>query len=304
MRAFGWLILVLSVIGLIIASNVFFVVRQSQQAIVLEVGRPVRLINAPTKPGAPVKDQAGLHMKIPIYQQVEIIDKRNLGLDIEGIEVLAADQRRLRVDAFVRWRISDPLKYYQRFRTEEAAESQLNRITTSAIREVLGDVPVPEIVSGQRAKLMDRIKTGVNNGLTDDGIDIIDVRVRQADLPTEVAEGVYNRMRTARLQEAQRIRSGGEERARLIRAQAEREKTVIEAQAREQSSKIRGEGDAKATETYANAYNKDADFFRFQRALIACETSITEGTQIIVGPDALGICDQFFDSARSAGGPR
>ncbi len=298
MRAFGWLILIVSILGLIIASNVFFIVRQSQQAIVLQVGRPVALINEPGK------DEAGLHMKIPIVQQVEIIDKRNLGLDIEGIQVLASDQRRLRVDAFVRWRINDPLRYYQRFRTEDAAQSQLNRITTSAIREVLGDVPVPEIVSGQRAQLMGRIRQGVNAGLAADGIDIIDVRIRQADLPNEVAEGVYERMRTARLQEAQRIRSEGEERARLIRAQAEREKTVIEAQAREQSSKIRGEGDAKASETYATAYNKDPEFFRFQRALIACETAIQEGTQVIVGPNSLGICDQFFDSARSAGVPR
>jgi membrane protease subunit HflC len=298
MRAMGWLIVIGSVLALIVASNVFFVVRQSQQAIVLEVGRPVRLINEPGK------DAAGLHMKVPIYQQVEIIDKRNLGLDISGIQVLAADQRRLRVDAFVRWRINDPLRYYQRFRTEAAAESQLNRITTSAIREVLGDVPVPEIVSGQRAQLMGRIRQSVNAGLAKDGIDIIDVRVRQADLPAEVAEGVYNRMRTDRLQEAQRIRSEGEERARLIRAQAEREKTVIEAQAREQASKIRGEGDAKASETYAAAYGKDPEFFRFQRALIACEAAITEGTQVIVGPDSLGICDEFFDSARAAGGPR
>jgi membrane protease subunit HflC len=298
MRALGWLILILSVLAVIIASNVFFIVRQSQQAIVLQVGRPIALINAPGK------DEAGLHMKIPIIQQVEIIDKRNLGLDVEGIQVIASDQRRLQVDAFVRWRINDPLRYYQRFRTEQAAQSQLNRITTSAIREVLGDVPVPEIVSGQRAQLMGRIRASVNAGLAADGIDIIDVRIRQADLPSEVAEGVYNRMRTARLQEAQRIRSEGEERARLIRAQAEREKTVIEAQARELAEKVRGEGDARATEIYASAYNKDPEFFRFQRALIACETAIKSGTQVIVGPNDLGICDQFFDSARAAGGPR
>lgn len=298
MRALGWLILILSVLGLIVASNVFFVVGQSQQAIVLEVGRPVRIINDAGK------NQAGLHMKVPIYQQVEIIDKRNLGIDIQGIQVLASDQRRLQVDAFVRWRISNPLLYYQRFRTERSAEDQLNRITTSAIREVLGDVPVPEIVSGQRAQLMGTIRANVNAGLEKDGIDIIDVRIRQADLPAEVAEGVYNRMRTARQQEAQRIRSEGEEKARLIRAQGEREKTVIEAQAREEAEKVRGEGDAKATETYAAAYNKDPEFFRFQRALIACEAAIKEGTQVIVGPDDLGLCDQFIDSARAAGTPR
>ncbi len=298
MRAFGWLILILSIIGLIIVSNVFFIVRQSQQAIVLEVGRPVAIINAPGT------DQAGLHMKIPIYQQVEILDKRNLGLDIQGIEVIASDQRRLRVDAFVRWRISDPLRYYQRFRVEDAAQNQLNRITTSAIREALGDVPVPEIISGQRAELMNRIRQGVNRSLATDGIDIIDVRIRQADLPREVADGVYNRMRTARLQEAQRIRSEGEERARLIRAQAEREKTVLEAQAREAAERIRGEGDARATEVYATAYNKDPEFFRFQRALLACEKAIQQGTQLVIAPGSLGVCDQFFDSARQAGGTR
>lgn len=298
MRALGWIILILSVIGLVIVSNVFFIVRQAEQAILLEVGRPVQIINATGT------DEAGLHFKIPIYQQVEILDKRNLGLDIEGIEVIAADQRRLRVDAFVRWRISDPLRYYQRFRTEQGAETQLNRITTSAIREALGDVLVPEIISGQRAQLMERIRTNVNEGLATDGIDIIDVRIRQADLPREVAEGVYNRMRTARLQEAQRIRSEGEERARLIRAQAERERTVIEAQAREQAERIRGEGDARATEIYAAAYGRDPEFFRFQRALVACEKAIQRGTQLVIGPTALGVCDQFFDSARTAGTTR
>ncbi len=298
MRAFGLLTLVIAILAIIIAGNSFFIVRQSQQALVLQVGEPRRVINAPGT------DEAGLYFKIPIFQQVEVLDKRNLGLDIEGIQVLASDQRRLRVDAFVRWRIKDPLRFYQRFRTEAAANSQLARITTSSIREALGDVPVPEIISGQRASLMNRIRDKVNGELTTDGIDIIDVRIRQADLPQEVAQGVYSRMQSARLQESQRIRAEGEERARLIRAQAEREKTVIEAQAREQSSKIRGEGDARSSEVYATAYNKDPEFFRFSRALIACEKSIQQGTQLIIGPEALGICDQFLDSARASGTPR
>ena len=298
MRAFGWLILILSIVGLIIASNVFFIVRQSEQAIVLEVGRPVSILNAPGT------DQAGLHMKIPVYQQVEILDKRNLGLDIEGIQVIASDQRRLQVDAFVRWRISDPLLYYQSFRTERVATQQINTVAVAAIRAVLGDVPVPEIISGQRVALMGEIRDNVNTELAKAGVDIIDVRIRQADLPQEVTEGVYNRMRTARLQEAQRIRSEGEERARLIRAQAEREKTVLEAQARETAQTVRGEGDARATEICAAAYGKDAEFFRFQRALVACEKAIQEGTQMVLSPSSIGVCDQFFDSARAAGGPR
>ena len=151
---------------------------------------------------------------------------------------------------------------------------------------------------------MDRIRESVNAQLTEDGIDIIDVRIRQADLPQEVAQGVYSRMQSARLQEAQRIRAEGEEKSRLIRAQASRERTVIEAQAREQAEGIRGEGDARSTEVYANAYNRDPEFFRFQRALIACDKAIQDGTQIIVGPDNLGICDQFIESARVNGGSR
>lgn len=298
MRAVGLLTLAFVILALIIASNSFFIVRQPQQALVLQVGEPRRVINAPGT------DEAGLYFKIPVIQQVEVLDKRNLGLEIEGIQVLASDQRRLRVDAFVRWRIKDPLRFYQRFRTESAANSQLARITTSSIREALGDVPVPEIISGQRAALMNRIRDKVNGELTTDGIDIIDVRIRQADLPQEVAQGVYSRMQSARLQESQRIRAEGEERARFIRAQAEREKTVIEAQAREQAERIRGEGDARSSEIYANAYGRDAEFFRFTRALIACEKAIQQGTQLIIGPDSLGICDQFLDSARASGTPR
>lgn len=296
MRAFGWVSIIIAAVVILVAVNSFYVVRQDEQALVLQVGEPKEVRNAPGT------DQAGLYLKVPVLQQVEILDKKNLGLDIENIEVLASDQRRLTVDAFVRWRIKDPLKFYQRFGTQGAASAQLNRITTSTIREELGDVPVPEIISGQRAQLMDRIREKVNSGLTDDGIDIIDVRIRQADLPREVADGVYSRMQTARKQEAQRIRAEGEERARLIRAQAERERTVIEAQAREQAEKIRGEGDARSTEIYALAYNRDPEFFRFQRALIACENAIQRGTRVVVGPDGLGLCDEFINRARANGG--
>ena len=298
MRAFGWLIIVVTGIFVLVMMNSFFIVRQDEQALMLQVGEPKQVYNAPGQ------DQAGLYFKLPLFQQVEKLDKKNIGLDIENIEVLASDQRRLSVDAFVRWRIKDPLKFYQRFRTETAAARQLNQITNSTIREALGDVPVPEIISGQRSQLMDRIRVKVNQQLSDDGIDIIDVRIRQADLPQEVAQGVYSRMQSARFQEAQRIRAEGEEKARLIRAQASREKTVIEAQAREQAEIIRGEGDAKSTEVYANAYNKDPEFFRFQRALIACDKAIQEGTQVIVSPEGLGICDEFIEAARANGGSR
>ncbi|MEP0314589.1 MAG: protease modulator HflC [Hyphomonas sp.] len=298
MRNLSWFALAIVAIVLVAILNSFYVVRQDEQALILQVGEPRAVINAPGT------DEAGLYFKIPVIQTVEKLDRKNLGLDIENIQVLASDQRRLAVDAFVRWRISDPLQFYQSLRTIPGAANQLNDVTKASIREVMGDVPVPEIISGQRSELMENIREKVANELADAGISIIDVRIRQADLPREVADGVYSRMQTARKQEAERIRAEGEERARLIRAQAEREKTVLEAQAREQSEVIRGEGDARSTEIYASAYNKDVEFFRFQRALIACENSIQEGTRIVVAPDSLGLCDEFINRARDNGGSR
>lgn len=298
MRLISWILLALVAVIIFVAVNSFYVVRQDQQALVLQLGDPVATRNAPGS------DESGLFFKTPFIQQVTILDRKNLGLNISDIEVLASDQRRLVVDAFVRWRIEDPLKFYQRFRTENNAAAQLDRFTESAIRAALGDVPVPEIVSGQRSELMDRIRNAVNENLADTGIDIIDIRIRQADLPEQIAEGVYNRMRTARRQEAERIRAEGEEQARLIRATAQREATVLLAQAREESEKIRGEGDAARNRIYADAYNADSEFFRFYRSLIACEKSIKEGTRIIVDPTNLAVCDVFSEeAARSSGNP-
>ncbi|MEL6285784.1 MAG: protease modulator HflC [Pseudomonadota bacterium] len=297
MRIFVWGLAALIALIVIVAINSFYVVRQDQQALVLQLGNPVAVRNAPGT------DEAGLYFKTPLVQQVTILDRKNLGTDISDIEVLASDQRRLVVDAFVRWRISDPLRFYQRLRTELAAEAQLERFTESAIREALGDVPVPEIVSGSRAELMNRIRSTVNNNLEQSGIDIIDVRIRQADLPQAIAEGVYDRMRSARQQEAERIRAEGDEQAQRIRAEGQREATVIRARAREESEKIRGEGDALRNEIYADAYNRDPEFFRFYRSLIACEKSIQRGTQLIIGPESLGVCDVFAeDAARSSSG--
>jgi len=298
MRAFLWIAAAIIAIAVIVALNSFYVVRQDEQALVLRLGDPVAVRNAPGT------DEAGLYFKIPLAEQVTILDRKNLGTDISDIEVLASDQRRLQVDAFVRWRIDDPLRFYQRLRTEPAAEAQLQRFTESAIREALGDVPVPEIVSGQRAQLMDRIRSTVNRNLEQSGIDIVDVRIRQADLPEAIAEGVYSRMRSARQQEAERIRAEGEEQARRIRAEAERQAIVIRANAREESERIRGEGDALRNEIYANAYNRDPEFFRFYRSLIACEKSIQQGTQIIVDPGNLGVCDVFGDEAARSSGNR
>lgn len=297
MRTFTLLIGAAIVIAVVVVLNSFYTVRQDEQAIVLQLGEPVTVRNVPGE-----DNEAGLYFKTPLIQQVVKLDRKNLGLNLADIEVLASDQRRLVVDSFVRWRINDPLEFYTSLRNEQGAEAQLQRFTESAIREALGDVPVPEIISGQRAELMARIRDTVNTNLAQTGVVIIDVRIRQADLPQEIADGIYVRMQTARRQEAERIRAEGEEQARLIRATAEREQIVIEAQAREQSEIIRGEGDARRNEIYADAYNADPEFFRFYRSLIACERAMQPGTQLIIDPNNLGVCNIFSAEASASGG--
>ena len=292
MRMFGTLFGILVFLGLVVLFNSFYTVRQDQQALVLRFGDPVVTRNAPGT------DEAGLYFKIPLLETVTLMDRKNIGTEVNlSPAVIASDQRRLNVDAFIRWRISDPLKFYQSLRTEAAANRQIGRVTDSAIRQELGKVVVPDIISGERANLMDSISAGVDASMTDFGIDIIDVRILQADLPVEVAEGVYQKLIVDRQREATGIRASGEEKARDIRAIAARDAVVIRAEAQEQAEIIRGEGDAKRTEIYADAYLKDPDFFRFYRSLEACRKSIKKGTRIIVAPESLNLCRVFEEQA-------
>ncbi len=298
MRPFG-IVGIVIVIGAIVALlNSFFIVDQRQQSLVLQVGRAVQAYN---EPGA---DEAGLKFKIPFVQSVVTYDKRNLGLDVPDIEVFASNQEQLIVDAFVRWRISEPLAFYQRLGTQREAQNQLLRFTDTAIRNALGSQLPEEIISGQRSELMDQIRESLSSAIAGRGIDIIDVRIKRVDLPLDVSQRVFDRMAATRNQQAEQIRAEGDERARLVRAEAERERTVLLAEARRESEQIRGEGDAQRNEIYAEAYEQDEEFFRFQRALIACEQAFTEGTQIVVGPDNLGLCDEFIEQARANGTPR
>lgn len=298
MKPFGVLGIVV-VIGAIIALlNSFFIVDQRQQSLVLQVGRAVQAYN---EPGA---DEAGLKFKIPFVQSVVTYDKRNLGLDVPNIEVFASNQEQLIVDAFVRWRIAEPLAFYQRLGTQREAQNQLLRFTDTAIRNALGSQLPEEIISGQRSELMDEIRQNLSDAIAGRGIDIIDVRIKRVDLPPDVSQRVFDRMAATRNQQAEQIRAEGDERAKLVRAEAERERTVLLAEARRESEQIRGAGDAKRNEIYAEAYEQDEEFFRFQRALIACEQAFTQGTQIVVGPDNLGLCDEFIEQARVNGTPR
>ena len=297
MRSFGILGLVAIIIVVILVFNSFFIVDQRRQALLLQVGAAVEAYN---EPGT---DEAGLKFKIPLIQNVVTYDRRNLGLDVPNIEAYASNQEQLIVDAFVRWQISDPLAFYQRLGTEREARSQLLNFTDAAIRNALASRLPEDIISGQRSELMDEIRDSLASGIAGRGIEIIDVRIRRADLPDDVSERVFSRMEATRNQEAEQIRAEGDERARAIRARAERDRTVILAEARQESEQIRGEGDARRNEIYADAYERDAEFFRFQRALIACEEAFTEGTRVVVGPNQLGLCNDFIQQARTNGSP-
>jgi membrane protease subunit HflC len=298
MKPFGILGIVAVVILAIVVLNSFFIVDQRKQALLLQVGRAVEAYN---EPGS---DEAGLKLKIPLLQNVVVYDRRNLGLNVPGIEAYASNQEQLIVDAFVRWQISDPLAFYQRLNNEREARSQLRNFTDAAIRNSLASRLPEEIISGQRSELMDEIRTNLATNIAGRGIEIIDVRIRRADLPDDVSERVFQRMEATREQEAEEIRAEGDERARLVRATAERERTVLLAEARQESEEIRGEGDARRNEIYAEAYERDAEFFRFYRALIACEEAFTEGTRVVVGPNQLGLCNDFIDQARLSGSRR
>ncbi|MGC6499479.1 MAG: protease modulator HflC [Henriciella sp.] len=295
MKPLGMIGIGIIVLGFIAAANAVFIVDQRQQSLVLQVGRSVQSYN---EPGT---DEAGLKFKIPFIQSVVSYDRRNLGLDVPNIEIFASNQEQLIVDAFVRWRISKPLAFYQRLGTQREAERQLLRFTDTAIRNALGTKLPEEIISGQRSELMDQIRDSLGAAIDGRGIDIIDVRIKRVDLPSDVSQRVFDRMAATRNQEAEQIRAEGDERAKLVRAEAERERTVLLAEARRDSEQIRGEGDARRNEIYAEAYEKDPEFFRFQRALISCEQALTEGTQIVVGPEKLGLCDEFIESARQSG---
>lgn len=298
MKSIGILGIVAAVLAAIVLFNSFFIVDQRKQALLLQVGRAVEAYN---EPGS---DEAGLKLKIPLLQNVVMYDRRNLGLNVPGIEAYASNQEQLIVDAFVRWQISDPLAFYQRLNNERDARSQLRNFTDAAIRNALASRLPEDIISGQRSELMDEIRTSLASNIAGRGIEIIDVRIRRADLPDDVSERVFQRMEATREQEAEEIRAEGDERAQLVRATAERERTVILAEARQQSEEIRGEGDARRNEIYAEAYEQDAEFFRFYRSLIACEEAFTEGTRIVVGPNQLGLCNDFIDQARQSGSRR
>jgi modulator of FtsH protease HflC len=265
----------LALLGFLAYSSLF-TVNEIQKAIVLQFGDPKRVIQ-----------KAGLNVKIPFIQNVVLLDKRILNLDTPSEEIIAKDQKRLIVDAFARFMIKDPLKFYISVGNERVARSRLSTIINSRIRGVLGQEELATLVSKERARLMDKITQDVNTEASQFGIEILDVRIKRADLPQANSEAIYKRMQTERLREAKEFRAQGAEIAQTIRSTADKEVTIILAEANKNSEILKGEGDGKRNKIFANAFGKDAEFFSFYRAMQSYEKSLIGGeTSLILSPDS------------------
>lgn len=265
----GVLIIVLGVVGL---SSVY-TVHQSEQALVLQFGQVKQLVKEP-----------GLHFKLPLVQNVIYFDKRILDYDAQAAEVPTSDQRQLVVDAFARYRIVDPLLFFQRVINELGMEQRLNTIINANLRAVFGNVPLSVLLTPKRSELMELIANNVKNDGKRFGIEVIDVRIKRLDLPEENSEAIFRRMQTRREQEARQIRAAGDADAKRIRAEADKEATIILANAKRESEITRGEGDGKAQRIYNEAYGRDADFYRFWESMNAYRVSLGRDTTRYIGP--------------------
>src|SRR6186713_2072019 len=273
---------------LIVAYMSLFTVQQTEQTIVLRFGEPIEVVTDP-----------GLHFKAP-WNSVINIDKRILDLENPSQEVIASDQKRLVVDAFARYRIKNALRFYQSIGSIQAANVQLTTLLNAALRRVLGEVTFITVVRDEREKLMGRIREQLDHEADGYGIEVVDVRIRRADLPEQNSQAVYKRMQTEREREAQEFRSQGAQKAQEIRSKADREATVIVAEANSTSEQTRGVGDAERNRLFAEAYGRDPEFFAFYRSMTAYETGLrASDTRFLLRPDS----DFFKFFSNSSGKP-
>ncbi len=276
-------VVILFAIG-VVAANTLYVVDQTHEAVVLRFGQPIRVINAPGS------SDPGLHVKEPFLENALLFDKRIQLVDPnQEAEVLASDQRRLLVDAFLRYRISDPLQYYQTLRDDQTAQDRLDRMVTSSLREVLGTATSTDIISGRRDQLMAQARAEVTAQAKASrlGIDVIDLRIKRADLPPANEAAIFRRMQTNRQQEAERIKAIGEQHKLEIMAEADKEVQVTLAAAQEEAESTRGEGDSKRAVIFAQSFGRDPKFAAFYRSLQAYETALGQGdTTMVLSPDS------------------
>ncbi len=254
----------------------FYTVPQTQQALILQFGDPVRVVRDP-----------GLHVKLPFIQQAEYFDRRVLDYDAPSVELVLGDQKRLVVDTFARYRISDPLRFRQSIGSEAAFRTRIDPIISSALRSVLGEVSLFTVLSKDRGALMERIKTEANKALGQFGVEVVDIRIKRADLPAENSQAIFRRMQSERDREAKELRAQGAEIGQRIRARADRERRVLIADAQRQAEITRGDGEAEAIRIFAEAYGKDVPFFDFYRSLQAYRGAFSSGaTSLVLSPSS------------------
>ncbi len=270
--------------------NGLFTVNQTQQALVLQFGNPVRTVTDP-----------GLNWKVPFIQQVDFFEKRVLDFDAPSVELVLGDQKRLVVDTFARYRITDPLRFRQSVGNELAFRGRLEPIIFSSLRSVLGEAPLFTILSQDRTQLMNRIKSEANTSLGGFGVELVDVRIKRADLPPENSQAVFRRMQTEREREAKELRAQGAEVGQRIRARADRERRVLIAEAGRESQILRGQGDAEAIGIFAEGFGQNPEFFDFYRSLQAYREALGDGaTTFVLSPDSEFF--RFFNGRAEAPG--
>ena len=269
------IIVLIFVAAFIVLNLSFYTVDETQQAAVLRFGEIIDIVTEP-----------GLHYKIPFIWNVELFEKRLLEYEAASTDIITQDKKKLVVDNYARWRIADIQQYYERVRTESSAKNRLDEIIYSDLRTELGKYTFTEIISEKRQEIMNQVTALSNSKCADFGIEIIDVRIKRADLPPENESAVYERMRTERRREANLYRAEGDEEARKIRAETDKQATIIQAEAYEKAEQLRGEGDARALTIYANGYNRDPDFFQFMRTLEAYEKTLKNQTTLVLPPDS------------------
>ncbi|MBI5165244.1 MAG: protease modulator HflC [Magnetospirillum sp.] len=265
-----------AVVLLVLANSVLFVVGQAEQAIVLRLGAHRATIKEP-----------GLHAKMPFIEDVYRYDLRLLSLDPLAEQIILNDNKRIEVDTYTRYRIADPLKFFQALRTERQASIQLNQIVSSALRRVLGQAMLPQILSDERARIMEDIQKEVAEQALQYGVAVVDVRIRRADLPEETSQSIYDRMKSERERQAKELRAQGFEWSQQIKARADRERTVILAEAQKQANVARAQGDVESAKVYNEAYGRDARFYDFYRSLEAYRKALGGGeTTMVLSPDS------------------
>ena len=266
----------------------FFTVNQTQQALVLQFGEPKRIIQDP-----------GLAFKLPFIQDAIFYESRVLSLiPQDAEEVILADQKRIQIDAYARYRIEDPLLFFQTVRNEIGARARLESIIDSSVRRVLGSETLASILTGERENINGSIRDEVNASVDSLGIEIIDVRLRRADYPESTSQNIFNRMKSEREREAKEFRATGDEEAQKIRADAEKTRTVIVAEAKREAQEVRGQGDSNAIRIYAESFGQDPEFFSFYRSMEAYRKSIGEsGTSMVLSPNS-----SFFRYFKDKGG--